>query len=183
MGSDKALLAINQLTAIERQCKLLESVCPDGVFIAGARSKKIYDLNWPVIQDPSQDQGPLAGIVAALQHAQVGIAMIIAVDLVALEKSDLEALTHACSCDVESQFDVFYAHSACDPSEKGAQPLCAAWRIETSCPLLTEQFLAHQRSVMKAWLKLKRHGVSIDESRLLNINSPNDYERFQQAKG
>jgi hypothetical protein len=36
---------------------------------------------------------------------------------------------------------------------------------------------------MKAWLGLKRQGVPISESRLININSPSDFENFTRAKG
>ena len=71
MGSDKALLAVNHHTAIEHQCELLEPFCPQGVFIAGARSKKLQDMRWPVIQDEDQGQGPLSGILAAMQHAKM----------------------------------------------------------------------------------------------------------------
>ena len=183
MGSDKALLQIEQHSAIERQCDLLESSCPQGVFIAGATSKELHQLRWPVIQDATQDQGPISGIIAALQHAQDGIAVIIAVDLVALERSDIEELTTVCSKDLNSQFDVFFAQNDRDLSEHGAQPLCAAWRADTSLSVLTQQFASNQRSVMKSWLGLKRHGVSIPDSHLININSPLDFENFRQTKG
>ena len=68
MGSDKALLAVNHHTAIEHQCELLEPFCPQGVFIAGARSKKLHDMRWPVIQDEDQDQGPLSGFSGTLSR-------------------------------------------------------------------------------------------------------------------
>jgi len=183
MGSDKALLTINQHTAIEHQCQLLEPLCPQGVFIAGARSDELRDLRWLVIEDAIQDQGPLSGIVSALQHAQEGIAVIIAVDLVALERSDIEELLTACFHAVNSQNKVFFAQSQQDPSEYGAQPLCAAWRVESSRPVISQQLEQGQRSVMKAWQGLERQGVLISESHLININSPSDFEKFHRAKG
>jgi len=183
MGSDKALLKIEGLTAIERQGKLLDPLCPQGVFIAGARSKKLHDMRWPVIHDSTLDQGPLFGITSALQHAQNGIAVILAIDLLAIDTTDITAVLASCSQDVDSECDVFFAQSKQDPSEHGAQPLCAAWRVETALPVLSQQFAEGQRSVMKAWLGLKRQRVIVDDSRLVNINSPVDFENFRQTKG
>jgi molybdopterin-guanine dinucleotide biosynthesis protein A len=183
MGSDKALLKIEGLTAIERQIKLLDPFCAQGVFIAGARTTELMNLSWPVIQDSTLDQGPLFGITSALQHAENGIAVILAVDLLAIHPADITAVLAACSQDVDSECDVFFAQRKQDPSEYGAQPLCAAWRVETALPVLSQQFAQGQRSVMKAWQGLKRHRVIVDDSRLVNINSPADFENFRQTKG
>ena len=183
MGSDKALLNLEGQTAIERQGKLLDPLCAQGVFIAGARTTELLQLSWPVIQDSTLDQGPLFGITSALQHAENGIAVILAVDLLAIHPADITAVLAACSQDVDSECDVFFAQSKQDPSEYGAQPLCAAWRVETALPVLSQQFAEGQRSVMKAWQGLKRHRVIVDDSRLININSPADFENFRQTKG
>lgn len=183
MGSDKALLNMEGRTAIERQCELLESFCAQGVFIAGARSSELSRFSWPVIQDSMLDQGPLFGIISALQHAENGIAVILAVDLLAISTADITAVLAACSQDVDSECDVFFAQSKQDPSEHGAQPLCAAWRVEPSLAVLSQQLEQGQRSVMKAWQGLKRQGVLISESHLININLPSDFENFHRAKG
>jgi hypothetical protein len=183
MGSDKALLNIEGQTAIERQGKLLDPLCAQGVFIAGARTTEVLNFAWPVIQDSTLDQGPLFGITSALQHAENGIAVILAVDLLAIHPADITAVLAACSQDVNSECDVFFAQSKQDQSEYGAQPLCAAWRVETALPVLSQQFAQGQRSVMKAWQGLNRHRVIVDDSRLVNINSPVDFENFRQTKG
>jgi len=183
MGTDKALLNMEGLTAIERQCEILDTFCEQGVYIAGARSSELSKFSWPVIHDSTLDQGPLFGIISALRHAENGIAVILAVDLLAISTSDIDAVIAACSEDVDHQCDVFFAHSQQDPSEHGAQPLCAAWRTETSLPVLSRQFSDGQRSVMKAWLGLARQGVAIPEPHLININSPGDYENYRRAKG
>jgi molybdopterin-guanine dinucleotide biosynthesis protein A len=120
MGSDKALLKIKGLTAIERQGKLLEPLCPQGVFIAGARTTELLNLSWPVIQDSTLDEGPLFGITSALRHADNGIAVILAVDLLAIEATNITAVLAACSQDFDSECDVFFAQSKQDPSEHGA---------------------------------------------------------------
>ncbi|MBJ7362159.1 MAG: NTP transferase domain-containing protein, partial [Ilumatobacteraceae bacterium] len=35
MGVDKAFLPVSSQSAVERQCQLLQEICPDGVFIVG----------------------------------------------------------------------------------------------------------------------------------------------------
>jgi molybdopterin-guanine dinucleotide biosynthesis protein A len=183
MGSDKALLKIEGLTAIERQCKLLEPFCAQGVFIAGARSTELSNLSWPVIHDSTLNQGPLFGIISALQHAKIGIAVILAVDLLAIDRTDVSSLLEPLTHDVGQQVDVCFAQYVQESTVPDPQPLCAAWRVENCLPRLRQQFDGQQRSVMKAWLELQRQGVSLPQSHLININSPGDIEIFQQSKG
>jgi molybdopterin-guanine dinucleotide biosynthesis protein A len=83
----------------------------------------------------------------------------------------------------ENEFDLSYTHSAADPSSMGAQPLCAAWRVETSLPIIAEQFNLGERSVMRGWSDLHRHSVSVPQSHIANINTPPDMENFRQVKG
>jgi molybdopterin-guanine dinucleotide biosynthesis protein A len=171
MGSDKALLKIEGLTAIERQCQLLEPFCAQGVYIAGARSTELSNLSWPVIHD------------SALQHAKSGIAVILAVDLLAIDRTDVSSLLEPLTHDVGQQVDVTFAQYVQESTVPDPQPLCAAWRVENCLPRLRQQFDDQQRSVMKAWLELQRQGVSLPQSHLININSPRDMENFKDLKG
>ena len=191
MGTDKALIPVNGVTAVERQCRLLEPLCPQGVFVAGARFAPAPDFSWHVIQDPTLDSGPITGILSALRHAQRGIALIVAVDLWSLTPDTIAAVVQAMTSQSgsdqggvkDSKFDLSYTHSAEDSSSMGAQPLCAAWRVETSLPIIAEQFDLGERSVMRAWSNLHRHPVSVPESHIANINTPPDMENFRQVKG
>jgi molybdopterin-guanine dinucleotide biosynthesis protein A len=183
MGSDKALLKIEGLTAIERQCQLLEPFCAQGVYIAGARSTELTNLSWPVIHDSTLNQGPLFGIISALQHAKIGIAVILAVDLLAIDRTDISSLLEPLTHDVDQKVDVSFAQHVQDLADPDPQPLCAAWRVENCLPRLRQQFDDQQRSVMKAWLELQRQGVSLPQSHLININSPRDMENFKDLKG
>jgi molybdopterin-guanine dinucleotide biosynthesis protein A len=191
MGTDKALIPVNGETAVERQCRLLEPLCPQGVFVAGARFAPAPDFAWQVIQDQTPDSGPITGILSALRHAQRGIALIVAVDLWSLTPETVVTVVQAMTTQrgpdqsgvEQNEFDLSYTHSAADPTSMGAQPLCAAWRVETSLPIIAEQFDLGERSVMRAWSDLHRHPVSVPESHITNINTPPDMENFRQAKG
>ncbi len=191
MGTDKALISVHGQTAVERQCRLLEPLCPQGVFVAGARFVPATNFPWLVIQDPTPDSGPITGILSALRHAQRGIAIIVAVDLWSLTADIVAALVRAMtdqsgtgqSVSEVDEMDLSYTHSAADPSTTGAQPLCAAWRVESSLPIIAEQFDQGERSIMRAWSELHRRPLSVPESILTNINSPLDMEIFRQVKG
>ncbi len=166
-------------------------MCPQGVFVAGARFAPEPDFEWQVIQDPIPDSGPITGILSALRHAQRGIALIVAVDLWSLTPETVVTVVQAMTTQrgpdhsgvEQNDFDLSYTHSAADPSSMGAQPLCAAWRVETSLPIIAEQFDLGERSVMRAWSDLHRHPVSVPESHVANINTPPDMENFRQVKG
>lgn len=186
MGTDKALIPVNGQTAVERQCRLLEPWCSQGVFVAGARFEPAPNFPWLVIGDSSPDSGPIAGILSALRHAQRGVALIVAVDLWSLTADTIAALLRAITeriVSTEEQFDLTYAHSAADPSLMGAQPLCAAWRVDSSLPIIAEQFDRGERSVMRAWSELHRHQIQVLETHIANINTPTDMENFQRVKG
>lgn len=186
MGTDKALLEIDGQTAIERQCRLLEPFCPQGVFIAGARFEPPSSIPWPLVQDSMRDSGPLAGIYSALQHAQRGIALILAVDLLSIVSSDITSLLNRLTTTTdttEESIDVSYTHSLTDTSELGIQPLCAAWRVTTCWPIINREFHTGERSVMKAWRDLCRVPISTPESHLANINTPSEMENFRRTKG
>lgn len=186
MGADKAFLDLDGQTAVERQCRLLEPFCPQGVFIAGARFDQTPRMPWPIIQDSTPNSGPLAGIASSLQHAQQGIALILAVDLWAISSTDIKSLLNELANQMlinERSIDVSYAHSADDTSERGSQPLCAAWRVVSCLPLINQQLNAGERSVMKAWQELRRLPISTPESRLANINTRSEMENFLRNKG
>jgi hypothetical protein len=119
----------------------------------------------------------------ALQHAENGIAVILAVDLLAIDRTDVSSLLEPLTHDVGQKVDVSFAQYVQESTVPDPQPLCAAWRVQNCLPTLRQQFEGQQRSVMKAWLELQRQGVSLPQSHLININSPGDIENFQQSKG
>ena len=213
MGRDKALMNVPGLNlpslnmpgsnvpslsgagrpAIQRQCELLNQLCPDGVFVAGSNSPEVASLAWPIISDPTPFEGPLSGIVSALHHAREGIALIIAVDLWDLDYTDLSRILQV-SLDPLNEFDVVYARasrpeqgsyktSARETSKQATsnlndrpvdQPLCAAWRVTSSTSSLERAFTKGERSIMKAWTPLSRSAVDIPSSHLANYNTPAD---------
>jgi molybdopterin-guanine dinucleotide biosynthesis protein A len=66
MGKDKALLALNGVTLIERAIQLLGSIGLEPVIVASREDLAIYA---PVVPDLRSGCGPLSGIEAGLKHA------------------------------------------------------------------------------------------------------------------
>ena len=89
MGQDKALLKLNGRTLLERALELAKGVSRE-VCVVGSREK--FAAFAPVIEDVFQDQGPLAGIHAALKSSSTDLNLVLAVDLPSLEPSFLHYL-------------------------------------------------------------------------------------------
>jgi molybdopterin-guanine dinucleotide biosynthesis protein A len=77
MGTDKAAIALNGRTLLERAIATMSEVTAE-VFILG--SEKLYGGFGPVIEDIFPDCGPLGGIHAALSHSKTHFNLIVAVD-------------------------------------------------------------------------------------------------------
>lgn len=176
MGVDKAFLPVSSQTAVEHQCLLLQDLCPDGVFIVG-RNKELFDsLSWGHLEDQGGGQGPLDGIATALNHAQSGIALILAVDLFMVTKDDFVALYLAIS---QSEDDVVYAYSTDDTRIEVNQPLCSAWRVSSTLDIVNRSVAAGERKVSDVVGGLRTTRVLVPFSHLANFNSPEDFSRLK----
>lgn len=78
MGSDKALLAWDGETLLQRAITRAREACGQ-VYICGPRSR--YDDFGTVIEDAEQGRGPLSGIQAALRTTRTDLNLILSVDL------------------------------------------------------------------------------------------------------
>jgi molybdopterin-guanine dinucleotide biosynthesis protein A len=77
MGANKALLALNGSTLVERTKAIVEQVC-ERVFILG--SHELYGAFGDCYEDVYPNCGPLGGIHVALLNSQTPYSLIIAVD-------------------------------------------------------------------------------------------------------
>jgi len=176
MGVDKAFLPVSSQSAIERQCLLLQDLCPDGVFIVG-RNKELFDLlPWAHLEDQDGGQGPLDGIATALNHAQSGIALILAVDLFMVTEDDFDALYLAIS---QGEDDLVHAYSTDDTHIEINQPLCSAWRVSSTLDIVNRYMAAGERKVSDVVKGLRTTRVLVPFSHLGNFNSPEDFSRLK----
>jgi len=89
MGSDKALVTLDDRTLLARALDLASSVTPN-VHIVGDPAK--FASFAPVVQDIFQNCGPLAGIHAALRSSPTDLNLILAVDVPFISTAFLEYL-------------------------------------------------------------------------------------------
>ena len=176
MGVDKAFLPVSSQSAVERQCRLLQDLCPDGVFIVGRNKELFASYPWVHLEDQDGGQGPLDGIATALKNAQDGIAFILAVDLFMVTKDDFDALYLAMS---QSEDDLVYAYSTDDRHIEVNQPLCSAWRVSSTLDIVNRSVAAGERKVSDVVKGLRTLRVLVPFSHLANFNSPEDFSRLK----
>lgn len=177
-GSDKALLRFGNTKLLERTAELLRAVTPTVKLVAPAGK---YDaFNIPAIPDPWPGEGPLGGIIGALQDAAT--------------QSPVAAWALIVSCDtpfLNSKWLRFLADTAARSnaqvvvpiSDGRLEPLCACWRADAA-GAITESFASGNRKVTQAMKQLRME--TLDDSvwkrfdtagpLFWNINTPEDYE-------
>jgi len=91
MGSDKALLCVEERTLWQRQCDVLREAGATEVFLS-ARTDQLWAEDPAVVgrfdaivRDVKPDCGPLGGIVAALERASCSHLAVLAIDLPAMD--------------------------------------------------------------------------------------------------
>jgi molybdopterin-guanine dinucleotide biosynthesis protein A len=192
-GEDKALVRLGGKTMLQLTGELLASVCHDVTIIAPAG--KYADAQWPVLADRWPGEGPLGGIVTALNSLKEAPA-----------PEDLLALVHGpcpfafiLSCDMPfltKEFLAFLKKRAIasealvvvPEAGRRLEPLCACWCVQ-SAGAIQAAFDAGGRKVTEAMKHVPME--VLDESawkrfdtdgRLFwNMNTPEDYEEARRV--
>jgi len=178
MGTDKAFLEYRGRTLLALALELAHSVS-SSVFVVGSRGK--FERYSAVIEDIFPDQGPLAGIHAALRSAQADLNLMIAVDMPSLSPQFLQYLIDRARNSTAS---------VTVPRTEGRwHPLCAVYRSTFS--VLAENALRQGRNKIDPLFamtetltiedeELKRAGFSPSSFR--NLNTPQEFLELAQEK-
>lgn len=192
-GTDKALVRLGSKTMLQRTGELLASVCDDVTVIAPAG--KYADAPWPVLTDRWPGEGPLGGIVTALNSLKE-----------ALEPEDLSAPVHdSCpfaiilGCDMPfltKEFLNFLKNRAVSsealvvvPESGGRlEPLCACWCAQ-SAGAIQEAFDTGGRKVSEAMKRVPMEVLDeatwkrfdTDGRLFWNMNTLADYEEARRV--
>jgi molybdopterin-guanine dinucleotide biosynthesis protein A len=185
-GADKALVEFGGKTLLARTVELVASVCGETRIVAPpgkytAADATILADNWP-------GQGPLGGILTALQHinerrgdpAGYVYALILSCDMPFLTR---EWLLYLCDRARKTTAQVIVPQT-----ENGLEPLCACWRTDSATAIQA----AFNGGVRKVTEAMKRVPMEVlDESvwkrfdsdgRLFwNMNTPEDYEEARRV--
>jgi molybdenum cofactor guanylyltransferase len=162
-GRDKALVEIGGAPMLSRMRSLLRDVTKEVNVVAAPH--KYAALGVASIADRWEGQGPLAGIITALQTtAEIGGAewnLIIGCDMPFLTR---EWLTYLAERAPTSGAEVVAPRSA-----QGLEPLCACWRTSAAAKL-QQVFEGGTRKITEAMKHL--HMEVVDEA---------DWKRFDKA--
>ena len=177
IGSDKALIVLDGKTMLQRGVDLLCAVCAPVKIVAAAG--KYEDPPAPLIEDRWPGQGPLGGIITALQDAgtespPATFALIVSCDMPFLT---LDWLAFLCQRAQSSA-----AHVVVPESENGLEPLCACWRVNATAEVLAA-FDSGVRKVTEAMKRLPMEVLDVSvwkrfdtQGRLFcNMNTPADF--------
>lgn len=178
LGRDKSREVVDGRPAVERQVSVLVGICDGPVTVVGGEPRSAVG-GAPVIGDVGGREGPLDGLVTALDHAaSLGAtrAAVVAVDLWNLTS---EIVARLASEFDEALDDVVHLRAA---DSRRDQPLCAVWGVASSLPVLEAAFASGERSVVRAWAGLRRRAFDVDDPVLINVNTPEDLARWAAAR-
>lgn len=175
MGTDKALLILNNESLLERSVKKLKNAF-DEVIIVRDASKEYNIPGAREITDIYRHIGPLAGIYTALERSSYNYVFITACDMPFWDQNIVELLMNSCN-----------GYDAAVPRLKGLfQPLLAVYT--KNCIKAIESCMARgmcKVSVLYDILKvnivdstLLEH-ISVPEKTFCNVNTPDDFRNLQ----
>lgn len=121
MGRDKALMEVQDQPAAIRLARLLVDSGFVNVRLVGGSGERFRDCGFAHVPDLEQDRGPLEGIRTSLRSAEEEWTLVVAVDLIALDR---EAISELKSALENHPFDDVILASC----SEGPQPLFAWWR-------------------------------------------------------
>jgi molybdopterin-guanine dinucleotide biosynthesis protein A len=174
MGHPKPLLTLAGETVLERQVRLLRSICRS-VAVIGL-SDGLPSIDVPLIPDVIRGRGPLGGIFTGLLRTRTEFNLFLGCDLPFVTARFLDFLARrALQCGAIA--------TAPEMPTGGVQPLCAVYR-RAALPRVRANLEAGQdkaqalvrrlRSAVIPWREIARAGYS--PRIFANINTPEDYE-------
>ncbi len=172
MGNDKALLPFGGNVLIAHVAAAV-SAAAGSVYLVGARSS-YENLNYPVLPDLFPGFGPVGGIVTALSAANAEWNLIVACDMPGVSAEFLTALlagavTAGAQCTVPVTPD------------GRMHPMCAIYHRSAREPL-AQAVQAEKHRLLTALESLNVHLYPVAaEGSLINVNTPTEWNSFQNA--
>ena len=155
MGRDKALVEVGGRALARIAADALTDAGAEEVFVVGGDRPALEALGLRVVPDGWPAEGPLGGIVTALEHAALDVVVVLACDLPWITAPPLRELVAALA-----------GHDAALPVMAGRdQPLIAAWHRPTALGLLREGFRSGERSISRASTALGVARVTFSDAR------------------
>jgi molybdenum cofactor guanylyltransferase len=165
MGRDKALLLEDGLPLVARAARLVAEVAGRCSIVAPAG--RYEGLGWEILSDSWPGEGPLGGILTALESGHAEWNLIVAVDMPLL---DAEFLTRLLAEARNGAETVVPVHAG-----GGVEPLCGVYHA-SSVDRLRMFFRSGGRRVKDALQEIPVRTVPAPERILANVNTPEQWE-------
>ena len=166
MGTDKALVEVAGTPLVARAAAALRAAGCHPVLVVGGDAARLAELGLGAVADRRPGEGPLDGIVRALEVADGSAAVVVACDMPELAPATITALIAALDAS-SSSLDVVVARS------ERLEPLCAAWAPH-ALPSLVEAFEDGERAVHRVLDGLRVGEVCVAADQVRNVNTPAD---------
>lgn len=195
LGPDKpkALRTFGSTTLLERALQLL-SARVERIFVAVPHSFPLVPdrERYERVDDLSNGEGPLAGLVPALERAGVAradVAWVIPTDMPLLNQLHLDALAYALDPPdgPYSQLSVVPPAAVVPRTIKGVDPLVGVYRPAYAAPILRAAWNRGERSPSRALLDLGGRIRYLDVEKegvwpggvetLTSVNTPEEWDR------
>lgn len=178
MGPDKALLPWAGTTLLDHAIARVRAVVPEVVVLAGERDR-YAERGLTVVADAIAGAGPLAGVLAGLDHVRGEGGLFLAVDVPHVPETLLRHLLE-CAAGYDAVVPI---------SPTGPEPLCAAYGPGCAEPI-RRRLAAGERKMTCFWPDVRVRLVEVRADMgfgppgriFLNVNAPEDYERARQEE-
>jgi molybdopterin-guanine dinucleotide biosynthesis protein A len=162
MGRDKATLPVDGTAmALRVAAALVAGGCAHVVAIGGDAAA-LGALGLEVVADQHPGEGPLGGIITALDASDAGSVVVASCDLPWLSAATVAAL-------IEGRG----GHAVAIARGERREPLCAVWRSGIRRDL-ADLFEGGVRAVHRAVDALDAVEVAVDPDSVRNVNAPSD---------
>lgn len=169
MGQDKALLPWHSQRLVEKVAAILAAVTGTATLVG--RPERYANLGIPCLADHREALGPLAGIEAALEAKQAEWNLIVGCDMPDVNADVLRYLL-----DKAQQM-----HAPCVAAQDSTgqiHPLCAVYHVRC-LPIVKKSLDEGRLKLMSVLEELQAEYLPVP-IQLVNINTPEDWLRWQQ---
>jgi molybdopterin-guanine dinucleotide biosynthesis protein A len=175
MQQDKGLLRLHNRPMIRYALDVMLEVADDVVISTNQHQEEYLKFGYPVIADQTSSfDGPLAGILSAMDYAQTDILLVMPCDSPRVEARHLRRLLHALTS---------YDELAVVMTFGRIHPVFLAVRTALKTDL--QAYLQRGERKMQSWLeqhRLLKVDFSDDAEAFVNINTPAEWTALEHSQ-
>lgn len=155
MGRDKALLDVGGRVLARVAADALTEAGASEVYAVGGDLPALAAAGLDGVADPRQGEGPLGGLVTALEVARSDVVVVLACDLPRVTGQAVSAVLAGLGDDADVAIPLV---------DGRLQPLLAAWRRPPALAALVPAFDSGERAIWRAMATLRRHEITLSAS-------------------